>query len=79
MSSEDRLKDVIANVLGVDVSEIHENSSSDTIEDWDSFAQMNLIIAIEEEFDVTIPDEEAANLTSFPLIKLVVNELEGEK
>ena len=44
---------------------------------WDSLAQLNLILALEEEFGIEIPDEEAAELTSYPLIRLVVNEQLG--
>jgi acyl carrier protein len=35
---------------------------------------MNLIIALESAFDITIPDEEVASLTSYPIIKAVVEE-----
>ena len=74
---ERKLKQVIASVLGVPAETIDESTTADTVEDWGSLAQLNLILAIEEEFDVEIPDEEAADLTSYPLIKLVVAEQAG--
>jgi len=46
----------------------------DTVEAWDSIKHMNLVLAIEEEFGISIPDEDAANITSYPLIRLVLNE-----
>jgi acyl carrier protein len=46
----------------------------DTVEAWDSIKHMNLVLAIEEEFGVSIPDEDAGNITSYPLIRLVLNE-----
>jgi acyl carrier protein len=33
------------------------------------------VLALEEEFKVTIPDEDAGNITSYKLIKLVLNDL----
>lgn len=48
-----------------------------TIESWDSLKHMNLVIALEDEFQITIPDEEIGNLLSFSLIKLIVGEIIG--
>ncbi|WP_340646694.1 phosphopantetheine-binding protein [Phenylobacterium sp.] len=75
MIDETALKQTLAAVLGVDPDAITEESSSDTLESWDSLRHMNLVLALEEEFGVSIPDEEAANITSYALIKLVLEEL----
>jgi acyl carrier protein len=75
MLDQDKLKNVIATVLNVDVSRIDANASSDTIESWDSLRHMNLVLALEDEFGVSLPDEEAANATSYPLLVLVLQDL----
>jgi Acyl carrier protein len=75
MTNEETLKQVMATVLGVPVAAISESSSMDTIESWDSIKHMNLVLALEEEFGLSIPDEDAANITSYQLIKLVLDEL----
>lgn len=75
MLDQDKLKEVVATVLNVDVSRINANASSDTIESWDSLRHMNLVLAIEDEFGVSLPDEEAANATSYPLLVLVLQDL----
>jgi acyl carrier protein len=72
---EGRLREILASVLEVPAEEIPGDASTDTIEAWDSLAHMNLILAVEDAFGVTIPDEEAADLTSIPLLRLVVTEL----
>lgn len=36
---------------------------------------MNLILALEEEFGVTLPDEDGANATSYHLLVIVLQEL----
>jgi acyl carrier protein len=73
--SETKLKNVVATILNVEPSVLNENSSQDNIPGWDSLKHMNLILALEEEFGVTVPDEDAANLTSYKLIDLVVRDL----
>ena len=72
MLDETRLKTVIATILEVEPGDISEDSSSDTIEQWDSLRHMNLVLALEDEFGVSIPDEEAADITSYKLIRLVL-------
>jgi acyl carrier protein len=72
--TEDTLKDVMATVLEIAADSINDDTSMDTVEAWDSIKHMNLVLAIEEEFGVSILDEDAANITSYPLIRLVLNE-----
>lgn len=75
MLNEDALKQVMATMLNVDAASINEDSSMDNVPNWDSLRHMNLVLALEEEFKVTIPDEDAGNITSYKLIKLVLNDL----
>ena len=75
MFDEDVLKKVMVVVLNVDVDTIGADSSMDTISAWDSLNHMNLILAIEDEFKIYIPDEDASGMTSYPIICLVVREL----
>lgn len=77
MFNENTLKQVMATLLTVDVTAIDSEASMDTIPTWDSLRHMNLVLALEEEFKVSIPDEDAANITSYALIKLVLDELTG--
>ena len=74
MLDEDRLKQVVADVLEEDPATIGPDFSMDTVERWDSLRHMTLVLAIEDAFDITIPDEEAADITSWPLIRMVVAE-----
>jgi acyl carrier protein len=77
MLNENLLKKVMASVLKVDVSVIDENSSMDNIKSWDSLGHMNLVLALEDEFKVVIPDEDAGSITSYKLIVVVLNDLLG--
>lgn len=75
MLSEDKLRHVMATMLKVDAAEIGLDSSMDNVPGWDSLRHMNLVLALEEEFGVLIPDEEAGNITSYKLIKIVLEDL----
>ena len=74
---ENRIKNIMSAVFEIPCTEISEESSMDTIVSWDSLKHMNLVIALEDEFQITIPDEEVGNLASFSLIKLIVGEIIG--
>ena len=75
MLNENTLKQVMATLLNVDDASIGPDASMDTIASWDSLRHMNLVLALEEEFKVAIPDEDAGNITSYKLIKLVLEDL----
>jgi acyl carrier protein len=74
MEIDAKLKAVMSAVLKVPADEIGEESSMDTIASWDSLQHMNLVLALEEEFGVSVPDEDAANITSYKLIRTVLQE-----
>ncbi len=75
MLNEDTLKQVMGTLLKIDSASIGPDSSMDNISSWDSLRHMNLVLALEEEFNVSIPDEDAGNITSYILIKLVLEDL----
>ncbi len=75
MLNEDTLKQVMATMLKVDAVTITADSSMDNMPNWDSLRHMNLVLALEDEFKVVIPDEDAGNITSYKLIKLVLEDL----
>lgn len=74
---ESQLKEIIAAVMKVDVGEISEATSMDTLEKWDSLAHMNLVLTLESEYGISLPDDDAVNMTSYKLIKMVLGELLG--
>ena len=69
-----KLKEVLANVFKVTVDMINEEASPDSIEEWDSLRHMNLVLALEENFDVELSDDQVVEILNFKLIKLVLNE-----
>lgn len=73
-ANETKLKQVIADVLQVDASTIDDDTSVDTVESWDSLRHLNLILAIEEEFDVSFTEDQTVEVLNYPLIKIVLGE-----
>ena len=69
-----RIFKVMSNVLEIEFQHLDENSSTDNIENWDSIRHLNLILALEEEFEIMIPDDQVGNLVNFKLIQIIVNE-----
>ena len=60
----ERLKEIIADVLSIDTNEITMDSSF--VEDLgcDSLDVVEIIMGIEEELDIKIPDEAAENIAT---------------
>ncbi len=63
-SIEERVKKIVAEQLGVKEDEIQ--SSASFVEDLgaDSLDTVELVMALEEEFETEIPDEDAENITT---------------
>lgn len=51
----ERLNKVFRDVFDDDEIEIHDETTADDIEDWDSFEHINLVVAVEDEFSFKIP------------------------
>jgi acyl carrier protein len=66
---ESRLKSTIAAVLDLDPATLGDDASPETISDWDSIKQMDIILAVEDEFDIRFKDETIADLASYTLIR----------
>ena len=51
----ERLTDVFRTVFDDETIELNDSTTSEDIDDWDSFEHINLIVAVEEEFSINIP------------------------
>ena len=54
--------------------EINKNWGPDQIQDWDSLAHLNLVMAIEAEFDVELTPEDSMDMLSVKLIRMIVSD-----
>ncbi len=51
----ERLNNIFREVFDDDSIELSDSTTSDDLDDWDSFEHVNLIVGIEEEFSFKIP------------------------
>ena len=72
--SEDSVKKIVAEQRGVKEDEV--NNASSFVDDLgaDSLDTVELVMALEEEFDTEIPDEEAEQITTVQLAINYINE-----
>lgn len=61
---EERVKKIIVEQLGVKDKEVVNNASFVDDLGADSLDTVELVMALEEEFDTEIPDEQAENITT---------------
>ena len=64
MSVEDNVKDIIVDQLGVDEKQVTLEASFVDDLGADSLDTVELVMALEEEFDIEIPDEEAEKIAT---------------
>lgn len=64
MSIEQRVKKIVAEQLGVNESEVKKESSFVNDLGADSLDTVELVMALEEEFECDIPDEDAEKITT---------------
>ena len=64
MSTDEKVKELIVEQLGVEVGQVTEGAKF--VEDLgaDSLDIVELVMALEEEFSIEIPDEDAEKITS---------------
>jgi acyl carrier protein len=83
----ERIKEIIADKLGVDIDEVTDDADLIDDLDADSLDLVDLAMAIEDEFGVTIPDEELEKIRTvrdvfkelYEKIRLAEEEEESEE
>lgn len=70
----DRLYRTIGQVLGVPAGSLSEESSPDSLESWDSLHHLNLVMALESEFGVSLTAEDVVDMRSVALIRVILRQ-----
>jgi len=76
---EEHVKQIMAGLFATDITNIGDTSSIETIEKWDSLQHVNLIMALEQEFDLRIDVDKAVEMTSFPMVCQTLYHYLGQK
>ncbi len=69
---EEKVLEILKDLFELDT--VDETCSQTTCENWDSMGQLNLVVELESEFDVTLEPEEIGEMKSFDdIIKILKN------
>jgi acyl carrier protein len=63
-----------ADVLRKTLEEVPASATRDTMADWDSLAHVNLVLALEQQFDIQFRPEEMLEMLSIELTAMLVEE-----
>lgn len=77
MSVEQKVKEIIVKQLGVEEGQVTEQASFVDDLKADSLDTVELVMALEEAFDLEIPDEDAEKMTSVGEAVKYINEKIG--
>lgn len=74
MSEEilEKVRLIVSDIFNVPLEEITSESSPESIENWDSMQQLNLVLSLEHEFSVNFEPEEIEKLTDVKEIVLLI-------
>jgi len=74
MNILDQVRETVAETLNIASSSVTAESSADNIDAWDSLAQVNLMISLEQTFDIILDVEDFMNLNSVSAITAFVED-----
>jgi acyl carrier protein len=69
---DNKLKSVFVSVFGISPKDINNDTTIENVENWDSLSHMNLIVALEEEFEIDFEEEEFVNMVSYAEIEKII-------
>jgi acyl carrier protein len=67
------IKEIISRVFEIDLSEISDKSSQKDIVKWDSLQHLNLIVEIEDKYDISIEPEDISVMVTIEKIVEIIN------
>lgn len=72
---ENKLRKVMAKILGIEEHDINDTTSRKNVKAWNSLRHIRLVLAIEEEFGIEPFDmDQIVEMTSFVGIKRILRE-----
>lgn len=67
----DKIIEILKNVL--ETENVNSESNQDNTENWDSLHQLNLVVELEDAFDVSLEPEDIAEMKSVKDIERIIN------
>jgi len=70
----DKVKSIMAKVFRTDIKNITEDLNQKDVVFWDSLRHLNLIVELEEKFDVSFEPEEISEMVTFKKVIYYINQ-----
>lgn len=75
----DKVKSIMANVFRTDIENITDDLRQKDVSFWDSLRHLNLIVELEEEFEISFEPEEIAEMIAFKKVIYYINQKLDQK
>ncbi|MER2121802.1 MAG: acyl carrier protein [Solibacillus sp.] len=72
MNNEQKLREIFAESLGIEMSQVTEELTYNTIPEWDSIAHMALISDIDDQFDTMLDTDDVLDMSTFAKAKEIL-------
>ena len=72
---EEKVLEILKNVFELDT--VDETCSQETCEKWDSMGQLNLVVELEDAFDISLEPEQIAEMKSVKDIIRIISSLKA--
>ncbi len=69
---KERVRALLARTLKIEPTAVSDDASQADLSQWDSVRHMNVVLAVENDFDIQFEDAELPKLTSLSLIVAAV-------
>lgn len=73
---ENKIIELLAEVLEMDISEIANDLSQENCSKWDSLQHLNIMVELEEVFELSFEPEEIADMVS---IEKIIDTVKSKK
>jgi len=71
----DQVRDIFADVMEIAPDRVAMDATPDTIDTWDSLRLLNLVLACEEAFSISLDPDEVERMTS---VRTIVETISGK-
>ena len=73
---EEKVIEIMSRTFNIDISLLSEKTSKKDLGEWDSMSHLNLIVDIEEKFNISFSNEEIICIIDFKsLLKIIENKI----
>lgn len=72
MNNEQKLREIFAESLGIELAQVTDELAYNTIPEWDSIAHMALISEIDDVFDTMLDTDDVLDMSTFAKAKEIL-------